>query len=49
MKGIYRQRYRGSWFSFGYPASPNMADQEILLDLLGEQKIGVQMSDEFQL
>jgi 5-methyltetrahydrofolate--homocysteine methyltransferase len=49
MKDLFKQGYRGSRFSFGYPACPNMADQEILLDLLGAQKIGIQMSDEFQL
>jgi 5-methyltetrahydrofolate--homocysteine methyltransferase len=49
MKELFKQGYRGSRFSFGYPACPNLADQEILLDLLGAKKIGIQMSDEFQL
>jgi len=46
---LFKQGYRGSRFSFGYPACPNMADQRILLELLGAQKIGVTMSDEDQL
>jgi 5-methyltetrahydrofolate--homocysteine methyltransferase len=49
MKELFKQGYRGSRFSFGYPACPNLADQEILLGLLGAGKIGVQMSEEFQL
>ena len=49
IRELFKQGYRGSRFSFGYPACPNLADQEILLDLLGAKKIGIQMSDEFQL
>ena len=49
MKELFKQGYRGSRFSFGYPACPNLADQAILLDLLGASKIGIQMSEEFQL
>jgi 5-methyltetrahydrofolate--homocysteine methyltransferase len=49
MKELFKQGYRGSRFSFGYPACPNLADQAILLRLLGAEKIGIQMSDEHQL
>ena len=49
MSVLFKQGYRGSRFSFGYPACPNMEDQAILLDLLGAEKIGITMSDEFQL
>jgi 5-methyltetrahydrofolate--homocysteine methyltransferase len=49
MKALFKQGYRGSRFSFGYPACPNLADQEILLRLLGAERIGVQMSEELQL
>lgn len=49
MKELFKQGYRGSRFSFGYPACPNLADQEILLRLLGAEKIGIEMSEEFQL
>jgi len=49
MKRIFKQGYRGSRFSFGYPACPHMQDQEILLDLLGAERIGIQMSDGDQL
>jgi len=49
MKDLFKQGYRGSRFSFGYPACPNLEDQAILLELLGAKKIGIEMSDEFQL
>ena len=41
--------YRGPRFSFGHPACPNLEDQEKLLALLGADKIGITLSDEFQL
>ena len=49
MRQIFKQGYRGSRFSFGYPACPNLEDQEILLDLLDASRIGIRMSDESQL
>jgi 5-methyltetrahydrofolate--homocysteine methyltransferase len=49
MKELFKQGYRGSRFSFGYPACPNLEDQAKLLDLLGAGKIGIQMGEEFQL
>jgi 5-methyltetrahydrofolate--homocysteine methyltransferase len=49
MDGLLKQGYRGSRYSFGYPACPNMGDQAQLLKLLGAERIGIEMSDEFQL
>jgi 5-methyltetrahydrofolate--homocysteine methyltransferase len=49
MDGLLKQGYRGSRYSFGYPACPNMGDQAQLLKLLGATRIGIEMSDEFQL
>jgi len=46
---MLKQGYRGSRYSFGYPACPNLADQAQLLSLLGAERIGIQMSDEDQL
>ena len=43
------QGYRGSRYSFGYPACPNLEDQAAILKLLGAERIGVDLSDEFQL
>jgi 5-methyltetrahydrofolate--homocysteine methyltransferase len=46
---MLKQNYRGSRYSFGYPACPYVQDQEQLLALLGADRIGVQMSEEYQL
>jgi 5-methyltetrahydrofolate--homocysteine methyltransferase len=46
---MLQQGYRGSRYSFGYPACPNLEDQEALLRLLGGERIGVSLSDEWQL
>ena len=35
---MLNQGYRGSRYSFGYPACPNLADQRQLLDLLGADR-----------
>jgi 5-methyltetrahydrofolate--homocysteine methyltransferase len=43
------QGYRGSRYSFGYPACPRLEDQEAILRLLGADRVGVSLSDEFQL
>ena len=49
MDKMLQQGYRGSRYSFGYPACPNLEDQVPLLRLLEAEKIGVTLSDEFQL
>ncbi|HEX2114178.1 MAG TPA: vitamin B12 dependent-methionine synthase activation domain-containing protein, partial [Alphaproteobacteria bacterium] len=49
MDKMLKQGYRGSRYSFGYPACPNLADQKQLLELLGAERIGVSLSDEDQL
>ncbi len=46
---MLQQGYHGSRYSFGYPACPNLEDQGPLLDLLGAGRIGVSLSDGFQL
>ena len=43
------QGYRGSRYSFGYPACPRLEDQTPILGLLGAERIGISLSDEFQL
>ena len=48
-EAMLNQGYRGSRYSFGYPACPNLEDQEPLLRLLGAERIGVRLSDGFQL
>jgi 5-methyltetrahydrofolate--homocysteine methyltransferase len=46
---LLQQDYRGSRYSFGYPACPRLEDQTQLLGLLGAEQIGITLSDEFQL
>jgi 5-methyltetrahydrofolate--homocysteine methyltransferase len=46
---LLQQGYRGSRYSFGYPACPNLEDQTQILELLGAERIGIELSDEFQL
>jgi len=45
----FRQGYRGSRYSFGYPACPNLEDQEPLFKLVDPTPIGVSLTDEFML
>jgi 5-methyltetrahydrofolate--homocysteine methyltransferase len=45
----FRQGYRGSRYSFGYPACPNLEDQELLFQLVDPTPIGVSLTDEFML
>jgi len=49
MEKMLAQSYRGSRYSFGYPACPRLEDQEHILKLLDAERIGVSLSDEFQL
>ena len=49
MDRMLAQSYRGSRYSFGYPACPKLEDQDKLLALLGAEQIGVSLSDEYQL
>ena len=46
---MLQQGYRGGRYSFGYPACPRLEDQEPLLRLLEAERIGVSISDEWQL
>ncbi len=46
---IRDQAYRGSRYSFGYPACPDLDDRAKLVELLRPERIGVQLSEELQL
>ena len=46
---ILDQGYRGSRYSFGYPACPDLEQQVQLCELLKPERIGVNLSEEFQL
>ena len=49
IRGILHQRYRGSRYSFGYPACPHIPDQRLLLNLLQAERIGLRMDESDQL
>ncbi|HVZ06444.1 methionine synthase [Rhodopila sp.] len=49
MEKMLAQGYRGSRYSFGYPACPRLEDQTPILSLLGADRVGVSLSDEYQL
>jgi len=46
---LFQQGYQGSRYSFGYPACPRLEDQAPLLKLLDAGRIGVTLSEEYQL
>jgi 5-methyltetrahydrofolate--homocysteine methyltransferase len=49
LRAILAQRYRGSRYSFGYPACPEVADSRQLLAWLDAERIGLRMDDSDQL
>ena len=49
IQGILDQGYRGSRYSFGYPACPDIEQQTQLCELIEPGRIGVELSEEFQL
>jgi 5-methyltetrahydrofolate--homocysteine methyltransferase len=49
MEKMLAQGYRGSRYSFGYPACPRLEDQVPIMKLLNSERIGVSLSDEHQL
>lgn len=48
-EAIKDQDYRGSRYSFGYPACPNLADRAKLVSILKPERIQVVLSEELQL
>ncbi|MFM2081295.1 MAG: methionine synthase, partial [Cyanobacteriota bacterium] len=49
LRDVLAQRYRGSRYSFGYPACPNVADSRQQLQWLGAERIGLSMDESDQL
>ena len=49
LDGILKVGYRGCRYSFGYPACPNLEDRAKVVRLLRPERIGVTLSEEFQL
>ncbi len=49
-RDLFHQKYRGSRYSFGYPACPNLEDQTKIFELLRpEENIGVRLTEGFHL
>jgi 5-methyltetrahydrofolate--homocysteine methyltransferase len=49
LREVLAQRYRGSRYSFGYPACPNVGDSRQQLAWLGAERIGLSMDESEQL
>lgn len=49
VKEFFKLRYRGARYSLGYGACPNLEDRAKIVGLLEPERIGVELSEEFQL
>jgi 5-methyltetrahydrofolate--homocysteine methyltransferase len=49
LTGLFRQKYRGGRYSWGYPACPRLEDNALVVELLGAERIGIEVSEGFQL
>lgn len=49
MSGMFELKYRGARFSLGYGACPDLEDRAKIAELLRPERIGVHLSEEFQL
>ncbi len=49
LQRLFQQGYQGSRYSFGYPACPRLEDQALLMRLLEPERIGITLSEEYQL
>lgn len=47
--GLFRQQYRGGRYSWGYPACPDLTDNAKVVELLGAERIGVTVTEGYQL
>ncbi|NUP51292.1 MAG: methionine synthase [Catenulispora sp.] len=47
--GLFKVEYRGCRYSFGYPACPDLEDRSKIVELLKPERIGVRLSEEYQL
>lgn len=48
-KELFRQKYQGSRYSFGYPACPELKDQELIFELLDAESEGITLTEEYQI
>lgn len=45
LAGLFRQQYRSGRYSFGYPACPDLEGNEVIAQLLGADRIGVECGE----
>jgi 5-methyltetrahydrofolate--homocysteine methyltransferase len=46
LAGLFRQQYRGGRYSWGYPACPDLEDNEKAAELLDAGRIGIEVSED---
>ncbi len=46
LNGLFRQQYQGGRYSWGYPACPDLEDNETVADLLGAGRIDIEVSED---
>ncbi|MEA1902452.1 MAG: methionine synthase [Actinomycetota bacterium] len=46
MQGLFRQKYRGGRYSWGYPACPDLEDNQTVAELLGADRLGIVVNEE---
>lgn len=46
LAGLFRQQYRGGRYSWGYPACPDLEDNAKCAELVGAERIGVEVNEE---
>jgi 5-methyltetrahydrofolate--homocysteine methyltransferase len=46
IRGLFRQKYQGGRYSWGYPACPDLEDNLTVAELLGAHRIGVDVSED---
>ena len=44
--GLFRQKYRGGRYSWGYPACPDLEDNAKCAELVGADRIGIEVNEE---
>jgi len=49
LAGLFKQKYRGSRYSWGYPACPELEEQTKVAELLEIERIGVTLTEESHL
>jgi 5-methyltetrahydrofolate--homocysteine methyltransferase len=49
VRKLFKGHYRGRRYAFGYPACPNLEDQAPLFTLIDPTRVGITLTDSFQL